>query len=74
MLLYIPENFTKPLEMHNLSHSQETNRIADLRILYHTKNIIIRTPGFLFCCNCERTTYHVKQIGQAAFIHAKTEY
>lgn len=26
------------------------------------------------CCNCERTTYHVKQIGQAAFIHAKTEY
>ena len=26
------------------------------------------------CCNCERTTYHVEQIGQAAFTHTKTEY
>ena len=60
MLLYIPENFSKPLEMHNLSHSQETNWIADLRILYHTKNIIIRTPGFLFCSEVfEKICYRV---------------
>lgn len=30
--------------------------------------------GLVVCCNCERTTYHVEQIGQAAFTHTKTEY
>ena len=51
-----------------------TNQYCRQKNLYgsHSKSV---AEGFRsFCCNCERTTYHVEQIGQAAFTHTKTEY
>ena len=74
MILYDAGGLSKSLEMDDLPLSQITDRIADVRIFYNAEDIIISGPGFLFCCNCERTTYHVEQIGQAAFTHTKTEY
>lgn len=68
------EGFTEPLVMDDLTFSQELDRFAYVIVCYYPEDVVIGTPGFLFCCNCERTTYHVEQIGQAAFTHTKTEY
>lgn len=68
------ERFTETLEMDDFPFPQEADRVADVGIFYDTQDVVVCRAGFLLCCNCERTTYHVKQIGQAAFIHAKTEY
>ena len=68
------EKFTESLVMDQLTFPKKTNRLAYIVIPDNTKNVVVGRTGLLFCCNCERTTYHVKQIGQAAFIHAKTEY
>lgn len=68
------KRFTESLEMDDFPYTEIADGVTDIRVFYHTKDIVVGGAGFLFCCNCERTTYHVKQIGQAAFIHAKTEY
>lgn len=68
------QGFTEALVVDDLPGSEELDGFTDIRILDQAQNVVVGGAGFLFCCNCERTTYHVKQIGQAAFIHAKTEY
>ena len=68
------DRFTESLEMNQFPFPQKPDGIFHIGVIHQTENVVIGDSGFLFCCNCERTTYHVKQIGQAAFIHAKTEY
>lgn len=43
------EGFTKPLEVHDLTLSQEADRIADIGIFDHAQDIVICGAGFLFC-------------------------
>lgn len=74
MILQNSQSFAEALEVNDFPLSQVADGITYLRVSYHPQDIVIGGAGFLLCCNCERTTYHVKQIGQAAFIHAKTEY
>ena len=74
MILEIPESLAETLEMNNFTLSQISDRVTNVRVFNDTEDVVISGSCLLFCCNCERTTYHVKQIGQAAFIHAKTEY
>jgi len=50
MLLHIAEGFTESLEMDDFSFSQETDGIADFRILYYPQDIFIGRTGLLFCC------------------------
>ena len=68
------QTLAKSLEVDNFPLSQKTDDVVDIWVIGKAENVIIGEAGLLLCCNCERTTYHVKQIGQAAFIHAKTEY
>ena len=49
VILYIPKGFAETLEVDDLSLSEETDGVADLRIFHYTKNIVIGGAGFLFC-------------------------
>lgn len=49
MILHIAENFAEPLKMDNLPFAQEADGVADLWILNHPKDVVIRYPGFLLC-------------------------
>lgn len=50
------QGLTKPLEMHNLSHTQELNRFTDIWIVYQTKNVVVSSTSLLFCCTVILTT------------------
>ena len=54
MVLDNPEPFTKPLEMHNLTRTQEPDRICNFLVLYQTQDIVIGAAGFLFRCQILR--------------------
>lgn len=41
MILNIPQGFTEPLEMHDFPFTQESDRVADFRILYHAQDIVV---------------------------------
>ena len=49
--------FAEALEMHDLAFAQELDRIVHIRVVRQTQNVVIRCPGFLFCCNCINTTF-----------------
>lgn len=72
--LYNAQTFAETLVVDNFALTQEADRLTDFRVFYKTENVVVGSACFLLCCNCERTTYHVEQIGQAAFTHTKTEY
>lgn len=48
--------FTETLEVNDLTGTQEADRIYNIGIFYHTKNIIIGGAGFLLWCDLVRTT------------------
>ena len=72
--LYNTQTFAKTLIVYDFPLPEKTDRLTHFRIFYKAENIVVGSTRLLFCCNCERTTYHVEQIGQAAFTHTKTEY
>ena len=37
--------------MHDFPLTQEADGIADLGILYQTKDVVVGGAGFLLCCN-----------------------
>ena len=43
------ERFTETLVMHNLPCTQEFDRVADIRVIAHTQNVVIGGARFLFC-------------------------
>ena len=47
MILHIAQDFAEPLKMDNLPFAQEADGVADLWILNHPKDVVIRYPGFL---------------------------
>ena len=49
LILNAAQTFTESLEMHDLTHPQETDRICHLRILYDTQDIVVGQAGFLLC-------------------------
>lgn len=49
MILHIPKGFAEPLEVDDLTFSQETDGIADLRVFDYTEDIVVGGAGFLFC-------------------------
>ena len=56
IILHDTQAFAEPLEMNDLTLPEEADRIDDIRIVHHAENVVIGGAGFLFCCNCERTT------------------
>lgn len=50
--------FTETLEVNDLTGTQEADRIYNIGIFYHTKNIIIGGAGFLLWGDFVRTTLH----------------
>ena len=48
-ILHDPQGFTKPLEVHNLSHAQELDGLADIRILHKAKDVVIGSSRLLLC-------------------------
>ncbi len=54
---YFPVCFTETLEVYNLSGSQETDGITDLRVLYQTQNVIICGTRLLLWGDLVKTTY-----------------
>lgn len=60
MVLYDPQRFPEPLEMHHFSGSEKTKRFRHFRVLDQPKQIIVRSPGFLFCSQIFRKVrYHI---------------
>ena len=49
--------FTETLEVNDLTGTQEADRIYNIGIFYHTKNIIIGGAGFLLWHDLVSTTY-----------------
>lgn len=43
------QGFAEPLEVDNFTLTQETDRIADFRIMDQPQDIVIRGSGLLFC-------------------------
>ena len=48
-ILHDPQGFTEPLEVHDLSHAQELDGLADIRILHQTQDIVIGSSRLLLC-------------------------
>lgn len=67
MILNDSQTFAKPLEVHHFSLAQESDGIADLRVLDQAEDVVIGGAGFLLCCNHVRTTFCQNLIGQAVF-------
>ena len=42
------ERFTEALIMHNFPCAQEFDRVADVGVVAHAKNVVVRRAGFLF--------------------------
>lgn len=41
--------FAEPLKMHDLTLSEKSYGINNIRVVYHSKNIVIGSAGFLLC-------------------------
>ena len=48
MFLEISQRFSEALEMDDLAFPQETDGIADFRILDHAQDVVVRGAGLLF--------------------------
>ena len=50
------ERFTKTLEVHNFSRTQEFDWFTNIGVFYQAKNVVVGGAGFLFCCTLIYTT------------------
>lgn len=50
VVLHDPERFTEPLKVNDFPFAEEFDRISYIGIVYETKDIVIGSSGFLFCC------------------------
>ncbi len=50
LLLHQPEAFAEPLEVYDFAFPEETDGIADLRILYQPEDVVVCGAGLLLCC------------------------
>lgn len=50
MILDIAQGFAKPLEMYHFPLPEETDRVAYLRILHQTEDVVIGGACLLLCC------------------------
>ena len=48
MILSYAQCFTEPLKVNDLSLTEETDRVTDLRILHKAEDIVVSGAGFLF--------------------------
>lgn len=55
VILDHPHRFTEPLEVDDLPFSEESDGVADFRILDQPENVVVGKAGLLFCCNHVRT-------------------
>lgn len=65
LILNAAQTFPETLEMHDLTHSQETDRISNFRILDNAQNVIVGQTCFLlrshiFVEICDRVTGTLK--------------
>lgn len=51
MILDNSQAFTETLVVNDFPLTKKTDGVADLRIFYQTKDVVISSPGFLFCCH-----------------------
>ncbi len=51
------EKFAESLEVYNLAFTKEFYNIINIRVIRHTKNIVISSTSFLFWCNHIRTNF-----------------
>ena len=58
LILNAAQTFPETLEMYDLTHSQETDRISNFRILDNTQNVIVGQTCFLLWGDFVRTTLH----------------
>ena len=72
VLLHDAQGVAEALEVYDLPFTEEFERLADIWIVDQAQQVVIGRAGFLLCCNCKRTTYHSKQIGQAASPYTTT--
>lgn len=55
MILHDPETFAESLEMHDFPGPEEFDGAVDVRVVFdETEDIVVRDPGFLFCCQVFR--------------------
>lgn len=51
LILNAAQTFSKSLEMHDLTHPQETDRISHFRILHDPQDIVVGQTCLLLCCH-----------------------
>ncbi len=51
-----PICFTKTLEVHNFSRTQEFYWFTNIGVFYQAENVVVGGAGFLFCCTLIYTT------------------
>ena len=54
IILDYAKPFAEPLEMNDLALSEESNGVNNVRVIYHSQNIVIGGAGFLLCCKIFR--------------------
>ncbi len=50
VVLYDAERLAESLEVNDFTLSEEFDRVSYIGIVYETKDIIVGSSGFLFCC------------------------
>lgn len=55
-VLETAQGFTESLEVDDLPFPEEAERIAHIRLLHQTQDIVVGGAGFLLCCGFVSTT------------------
>ena len=56
LILNDTQRFAETLVVNNLTHAEELDNVADIRVFYQAQDVVVGGAGLLLCCNLTSTT------------------